>query len=62
MVIVIDENVSLTLASALRQAGYEVIAIAETAERGMVMLRSGNWQRHDVQSLLPGTMASLTRR
>ncbi len=36
MVIVLDENVSLTLASALRQAGYEVIAIAETAERGMI--------------------------
>jgi predicted nuclease of predicted toxin-antitoxin system len=36
MVIVLDENVSLTLASALRQADYEVIAIAETAERGMV--------------------------
>jgi Trk K+ transport system NAD-binding subunit len=36
MVIVLDENVSLTLASALRQAGHEVIAIDETAERGMI--------------------------
>jgi len=35
MLIVLDENVSLALACALQQAGHEVIAIAETAERGM---------------------------
>jgi len=35
MVILLDENVSLALAGTLRQTGHEVIAIAETAERGM---------------------------
>ena len=35
MVIILDENVSLALAGALRQAGHEVIAIGESAERGM---------------------------
>jgi len=34
-VIVLDENVSLALASALREAGHGVIALAETAGRGM---------------------------
>jgi len=35
MVIVLDENVSLALASVLRQAGHDVIAIAEAADRGV---------------------------
>ena len=35
MVIVLDENVSLALTAALRQVGHKVIAVAETAERGM---------------------------
>ena len=34
-VIILDENVSLALADPLREAGHEVIAIAETAERSM---------------------------
>ena len=35
MVIVLDENVSVALTAALRQVGHKVIAVAETAERGM---------------------------
>lgn len=35
MVIILDENVSLALAQPLRNAGHEVIAVAENAERGM---------------------------
>ena len=35
MVIVLDENVSLAPANVLRQAGHDVIAIAETADRGL---------------------------
>lgn len=35
MKIVIDENVSLGLASLLRGRGFSVTAIAEIAERGM---------------------------
>ena len=35
MVVVLDENVSLALTAALRQVGHKVIAVAETAERGM---------------------------
>jgi len=35
MVIILDENVSLALAQSLRQAGHEVVAVAEIAERGM---------------------------
>jgi len=32
---VLDENVSLSLAEALRKRGYSVTAIADLAERGM---------------------------
>jgi len=32
---ILDENVSLALADRLRQAGHDVLAIAEKAERGM---------------------------
>ena len=35
MVIILDENVSLALANVLREAGHEVIAIAEAADRGL---------------------------
>ena len=35
MKILLDENVSLRMADMLRKAGYEVFAVAETAERGM---------------------------
>lgn len=35
MVIIVDENVSLALVGPLKKVGHEVIAIAETTERGM---------------------------
>jgi len=34
MIIILDENVSLALVHPLQEAGHEVIAIAETVERG----------------------------
>jgi predicted nuclease of predicted toxin-antitoxin system len=35
MRILLDESVSLRLAAALREDGHEVVAVAESAERGM---------------------------
>jgi len=43
MVIILDENVSLVLAEALRQAGYEVLAVAEVGERGMADEEIWEW-------------------
>ncbi len=42
MVIILDENISLALAGALRQTGHEVIAIDESAGRRRDRIRDSS--------------------